>query len=161
MLLPDFHIENRSLGVELGLIEPFEPMQLQPASYDLTLDRQFLFPGTNNERFSAMTHRLAPGAMILACTRERINLPRDIAGEVSGRSRNARHGIQIEAAGHIDPGYCGVITLEIVNFGDSPYVLNVGMGIAKITFYMLISACRTPYSSERNTHQFSHGPRSS
>lgn len=162
MLLPDARIIDLCTGdlplETRPLIEPFVLGQVQPASYDLTLGHQFCFPDSAEVPYASKEVILRPKQLLLGCTRERLSLPPDLAGQVEGKSGNARRGIQVETAGHVDPGYCGIITLEIYNLSTIPLRLHEGMGIAKVVFHVLESPCIIPYNAERNRHQYSHSP---
>lgn len=58
---------------------------------------------------------LGPGQSCLATTREVVNLPDDICGEIKLKSTAARFMLGHKLAGHIDGGFCGQITLELTN----------------------------------------------
>jgi len=76
-----------------------------------------------------------PGQFVLGHTMEYIKLPNTIAAEIEGRSSFARMGLEIHmTAGYIDPGFEGVVTLEIFNAGSMPVCLYPGMRIAQIRF---------------------------
>lgn len=78
---------------------------------------------------------LHPGSLTLVPTLEWIQLPRDIKGVVTARSSWAREGLNIATANFIEPGYNGIITLELANFGQIPIALYPGMRIAQIAFH--------------------------
>ncbi len=76
-----------------------------------------------------------PGQFVLGHTMEYIKLEENLAAEIEGRSSFARMGLEIHmTAGFIDPGFEGVITLEIFNAGTMPVVLYPGMRIAQLRF---------------------------
>lgn len=78
---------------------------------------------------------LHPGEFALGKTFEYVALPDDLVGILGGRSSIARQGIVIHAtASIIDPGYTGMITLELSNFGNVPAKLNPRQRIATIMF---------------------------
>jgi len=78
---------------------------------------------------------LHPGALTLVPTLEWVKLPLHIKGVVTARSSWAREGLQIATANFIDPGYSGIITLELANLGQIPIALYAGLRIAQISFY--------------------------
>ena len=62
------------------------------------------------------SYKLRPGEFILGMTREQVRIPDGYLGVIETRGNIARAGIQVHSNdGHIDPGFCGNITLEIVN----------------------------------------------
>lgn len=150
MLLPDYMITQ-------DYIQPFSSENVQPCSYDLTLSDQFLTPKVLVE---TVEYILMPGEFLLASTLETVTIPSSLAGRVCGKSGLARNGLTVEAAGLIDPGFQGTITLEVFNYSDEQILLRKGMRIAQITFEYLLHPCKAPYGSESlNSHyQFQEGP---
>jgi dCTP deaminase len=78
---------------------------------------------------------LHPGSLLLVPTLEWIKIPPDLQGVVTARSSWAREGLNIATATIINPGYQGIVTLELANFGEVPIKLYPGLRIAQITFY--------------------------
>jgi dCTP deaminase len=100
---------------------------------------------------------LRPGRFVLGATIEKVSIPDFMVGRVEGKSTRARQGIQIHAAGYLDPGFEGNVTLEIVNLGERIVVLWPGILIAQFSFEKLEFPCDVPYNSERNHYQGSEG----
>lgn len=132
------------------LITPWNVDQLQPASYDLTLGDEFTIPIdgqtidlTRPNNISYMRYRnvdeikLKPHEFMLAHTVETINCEPDTVGIVMGKSSIARMGLQVEAAGLVDPGFSGQITLELTNMTSNTLILRPGMRIAQIGFQLM------------------------
>lgn len=93
-----------------------------------------------HERFDIPFTRsflLHPGALILVPTLEWVVIPHDLQGVVTARSSWAREGLNIATATIVNPGYRGIITLELANFGEIPIRLYPGLRIAQIAFYSL------------------------
>jgi dCTP deaminase len=80
---------------------------------------------------------LHPGSLILVPTLEWVVMPQDLQGFVTARSSWAREGLNIATATIINPGYRGIITLELANFGEVPIRLCPGLRLAQIAFYSL------------------------
>lgn len=131
------------------VIEPYDPADLQPASVDLHLgpDVIWFFRGEPQDvRISAYT--IDPGELILASTAERIEIDNGHVGRVEGKSSWARKGLLPHvAAGFIDPGFRGNITLEILNVSKVPILLEPGVAIAQIAFMRLLTPATRPYGS--------------
>lgn len=90
------------------------------------------------ERHEIPFHRqllLHPGTLTLVPTLEWVKLPPYLKGIVTARSSWAREGLNIATATFINPGYNGIITLELANFGQIPIAIYPGMRIAQIAFY--------------------------
>lgn len=126
--------------------EPIPEEARQPASVDLRLGNRFIIfdpaTGEGRERYLTAGEELtvAPGAFFLASTAERVHIPAGWQGQVDGKSTHARRGLTVHVtAGFIDPGFDGVITLEIVAL--SPYhrpMLLPGEYIAQLSLRQML-----------------------
>ncbi|MFH1332603.1 MAG: dCTP deaminase [archaeon] len=130
-------------------INPFNKNQVGPASIDLTLDNEFrvfkrrLFPYKVDDKsdFEKVTRKrkakkyiiLHPGEFVLGITKEKITLPENICGWLSGRSKFARLGVSVHiTANFIQPGINNKQVLEIKNVSHLPLKLQVGTRIVQI-----------------------------
>ncbi|HTP58749.1 MAG TPA: dCTP deaminase [Spirochaetia bacterium] len=142
------------------MVEPIEPYQIQPASIDLRLGRNFLRLDENSLEVLGMDSELpyvtmekdeiviAPHSFLLATTVEFIKLPANITAFVEGRSSIGRIGLFIQNAGWVDPGFEGNITLELFNANRIPIRLASGRRICQIVFAFMDQATRTPYAGK-------------
>jgi dCTP deaminase len=183
MILSDTDILSRLERGDL-VIEPLADvdLQVQPASVDLRLGREFLeFRRTNIPCIHPNSERevddyvsetvvdeggefiLHPGDFVLGTTMERVEIPADLIAHVQGRSSLGRLAIVIHAtAGIVDPGYRGQITLELSNLGAAPVALSPGMRISQVLFTELKTAAERPYGSKRGSkYQDQTGPQAS
>lgn len=130
MILSDASIVDR---VETeNLIEPFKVENVQPASYDLTLDSNVV---------------VQPQEFRLLSTVETVNIPPDLQGSIFGRSSLARMGLFVHiSAGFVDPGFHGTLTLECYNAGSKAIALSKGDRIAQISFAELDEPAENPYA---------------
>ncbi|WP_299237089.1 dCTP deaminase [Natronomonas sp.] len=183
MILSDADIRRRLTEGDL-VVEPLaDPeLQIQPASVDLRLGREFLeFQRTNIPCIHPNSEQevdeyveetyveesgefiLHPGDFVLGTTKERIEVPPDLLGTVQGRSSLGRLAIVIHAtAGIVDPGYRGQITLELSNLGTAPVALNPDMRISQVIFTELKTPAESPYGDERGSkYQGQTGPQAS
>lgn len=143
-VLSDGSIE--SYCIYQGLISPYYKDQLQPASYDLTLEEVLGIDGKLPVgQWLLHGYTLQPGEFVLASTCEKVSLPSNIVGRLEGKSSLARKGLIIHTAGFIDPGFRGNITLEITNLGQEPFLLLPAMRIAQIAFQLLDKPAMRPY----------------
>jgi dCTP deaminase len=83
---------------------------------------------------------LHPGSLVLVPTFEWVKLPANLQGIVTARSSWAREGLNIATATIINPGYKGIVTLELANFGEIPISLCPGLRLAQLALYELESA---------------------
>ena len=94
---------------------------------------------------------LRPNEFILASTAEKLTLPDNIVGLVSGRSSYSRMGISIDFSQNvIQPGHNDTIPLQIRNNLPYPVVIYPGTPLAQIVFFRTVSASSSPYSSNPN-----------
>jgi dCTP deaminase len=155
-------------------IAPFDPGNLQPASYDLTLGDEWsepFMPSTPTEaqgwsfvhvasisredarlpgvhRFRQERFTLMPGAFVLGCTQERIKLGPGLLAVVDGKSTLGRMGLLIHCtAGFIDPGFQGEITLELHNVAPYPIELVAWAPVAQLRVAELSGLAERPYGS--------------
>ena len=99
-----------------------------------------------------------PGDFVLGITLEYLAFPLDLMGYVIGRSSLGRLGLIIATATKIDPGYRGVLTLELTNVGAAPLILHPGEKIAQIVFHRLATSVE-PSRAYCGQFQFSFSPR--
>lgn len=91
---------------------------------------------------------LHPGSLTLVPAFEWLKLPSDLLGSVTARSTWAREGLSIATATLIEPGYQGMITLELANLGQIPLALYPGQRIAQITFTTVEGDTSRPEASQ-------------
>lgn len=90
-----------------------------------------------------------PGHLILAWTKEYVNLKNDIriAARVEGKSSLARLGIGVHVtAPIIHAGFDGKIRLEMINHGKVPVKLREGMRICQLVFETTLGTPDRGYS---------------
>lgn len=121
------------------MIQPWNPDQLQPASYDVRLGREVRTEFGISYDISGDTFRMAPGQFMLGHTEEHFRIPAHLCARVDGKSSVGRRGLAVHVtAGFIDPGFQGQITLELVNHSNvKDFHLVPGMLIAQVTFHRL------------------------
>jgi dCTP deaminase len=96
-----------------------------------------------------------PRQLTLVPTLEWVEIPEDLIGQVTARSSWAREGLNIATANLINPGYRGIITLELANLGQIPIEVYPGMSIAQISFHTV----QKPTKAKKSQFQFSFEPR--
>lgn len=151
-------------------IDPLADSQIQPASVDLTLGNEFKWRPKPNALIPSYVDPLAsplddyesltvtggqfglkPGGCVLASTVETVRIGTTMSAEVAGKSSLGRHFLTAHVtAGHCDPGFAGMITLEIVNHDQEYWImLTPGMAICQLLFFRLDSPCLRPYGSKK------------
>lgn len=122
-----------------GLVEPFDPKMINPASIDVTLGDQILVENDDGDFtpfcIKHQTFYMPPGGFVLAATAEWIRVPNYLECIFQLKSSRGREGYEHALAGYIDPGFCGRVTLELSNlrrFKELP--LRSGMRIGQLRF---------------------------
>ena len=156
--LVDWQIRSRCDG---GMVEPFDPALLNPASLDVRLgptllverpEKRELAPLSISARTPEDPYLLAPGAFVLAETIESFALPVDVCAQFVLKSSRAREGLDHHQAGWCDCGWGlerrSVLTMELKNSRQHwPVALWPGMRIGQMKFIPLSETPVRDYSS--------------
>jgi dCTP deaminase len=162
--LVDWQIEE--LATHHELVWPYNPSQLNPASYDVRLAEQILIeaPPVDGERvwyewnLSKESYFLEPGEFILGCVKEVLNIPSQLEAIFCLKSTGGRQGYDHVLSAYIDPGYRGRITLELHNTNRfNRLELRNGMRIGQIRFSTIAERPRKTYA-ETGHYQGDMGP---
>lgn len=105
---------------------------LSAAGYDIRLARDLTIHAKGYELGSSL---------------ELFDMPTDLLGVVHDKSTLARARITVQNT-VIEPGWCGYLTLELANHGDTPHTLYAGQPIAQILFHMLFTNTDAPYDGK-------------
>jgi dCTP deaminase len=165
MILSDNEIANAIYTREIAIYHSPEGTRIQPCSIDLHLGTRFgkLRP-TQIDRYGPEPKgpevdwanliasddfiALYPGGFLLAGIWETVEiLAPNLVGILCGKSTLARDGLQVEAAGLVDPGWRGVLTLELKNMGPAALVLRPRQPICQIYFARLGEPASRYYGS--------------
>ena len=120
-----------SFGYDLRLGEVFilhrshRASVIDPLDIDKVLFKTVVTAGT--------VFNLQPHSQVLAESVERFIMPDDVMGEVKGKSSYARCGLLVNTT-VLEPGWRGVLTIELANLSDLPIVLHIGQGIGQAVF---------------------------
>ncbi|MBI4439496.1 dCTP deaminase [Candidatus Woesearchaeota archaeon] len=130
-------------------ISPFNPKNLGPASYDLSLGNEFMVYEKEEKgivdieddyrkrmkNIKTNSLLLPPYGFAIGITKEKITLPENISAWLGGRSRYARLGLQIHmTAAFIQPGISNRQALEIFNNSPNTMRIKAGTKICQIIF---------------------------
>lgn len=162
-------IEDESLPAAQRLrIEPYDPHRLRPASLELHLggtvarwrQRGQMLVSVMPRALADISERdfeitrglgpgdrfvLEPGEAVLATVDHWVAMGGGLLGRVEGKSSIARAGQSVHAAGLVDPGFVGVLTLELVNHAPVSVVYEVGAPVAQLTIALLDQETSRPY----------------
>jgi len=156
MILNDKQIKELCwMPEECAMIQPFLQMQVGKPSfglgsfgYDLRLGSNFLLasridiiadPIDYDKNLCRVLKRedefiLHPGHHVLTESVETFNMPEDVCGVCWGKSSYARCGLLVNVT-PLEPGWKGILTLELANVSPNPIRLHVGKGIAQVVFF--------------------------
>lgn len=144
----------RALCREQGLVEPFVPELVNPASIDVTLGPTLLVEGKPGEDrwvevdITNGVYSLEPGEFVLAHTQEWVRVPISLECVFNLKSSRGREGYQHLLAAYIDPGFHGRVTLELVNVNRYHRLpLEHGMRIGQLRFSTLDTLPHRSYAT--------------
>lgn len=136
-----------------GMVDPFDPALVNPASIDLRLGAQYRlpsdFPGVVwgiqfNMPDTGIV--LEPGQFGLFCTLETVRIPPNACAQLFSKSSTGRIGLEHLHAGWIDPGFCGQLTLEFHNVAPWPIRLTPGQRLMQMVVESLTAPAVRDYS---------------
>jgi len=168
-LLTDEQIAYRC--IDESMLDPFIPDQcgkpsygLGSVGYDLRLGTKFLVhqayktecldPRQDNSCLFKLVEvydvfYLQPHTQVLGETAEWFNMPEDVTSIILGKSSYARLGLLVNCT-PAEPGWRGILTLELANLSALPIALHVGQGIAQALFFQSDIPDRTYAEKETN-----------
>ncbi len=97
-----------------------------------------------------------PNSFALACSVEYFRIPRDVLAICVGKSTYARCGIIVNVT-PLEPGWEGILTLEISNTTPLPAKIYSNEGIAQLLFYQGSEICETSYADRKGKYLKQHG----
>lgn len=148
MIWPDAQLRA---ACERGLVMPFDPALVNPASIDLRLGCEFRRWAGNGwgpqevAPIGAIIH-MAPGEFLLCCSLETVCVPLDACAALYSKSSTGRRGIEHLHAGWIDPGFCGQLTWELKNVTPALAVLTVGARLMQMVVTQLAAPATVSYA---------------
>lgn len=159
MILCDSQIHALCEG---GMVTPFDPALVNPASLDVRLGDTLLIESVESSALvpypleihsEDAPYWLVPGQFVLAQTVEVFHLPDEVAAQFMLKSSRAREGLEHLMAGYCDPGWSGsVLTMELHCSRQLHGVpLWPGMRIGQMVFHQMMSK---PARSYRETGRY-------
>lgn len=144
----------RLSGAEVWVLNP---------SYGETIDPKRMYdPAYQNKVFIRRTFvegepiTIPANSFILGRSYERFNIPRSVVGTCVGRSTLARCGYVVPVT-PLEPGWEGVLTIEIANVSGLPLKVYAMEGIAQIQFWWVSGAVGEDYAQKRGSYQSQDG----
>lgn len=146
-ILTDVYIEEI---VRKGLIAEPDYSLINPASIDVRVGSSALIEEGRDDwrKVEIPTDGLVvwPGMFLLVHTQEHFKVPNGYAVDLRLKSSTARRGWDHSLAFWVDPGWDGVLTMEIRNvLRYSPLMLVPGMRFAQAIVHKLVGMSARPY----------------
>jgi deoxycytidine triphosphate deaminase len=118
---------------QFKLIDPFDPNNLKPAAYELTVGDEYSLGGKTgklSDESGKNEVKIPPFEVIVIKTRERLNLPRFLIARWNIRVKWAYEGLLWVGGPQVDPGWVGHLCCPIYNLSDHEVTLRLGEPIA-------------------------------
>lgn len=149
---PDLRIQLGSCSIDLRLGRRFRVFNysklayIDPKNPKLASDMMTEIVVQDKEPFI-----LQPGDFVLATTIESFTLPDNLLARLEGRSSLGRLGIVVHSTASVfEPGWDGVVVMELGNLGRMPVALYPGMRVCALTFEELSSNAEIPYNKKKS-----------
>lgn len=145
-----------TLGKEILMFDPACMEVVDPKRFGNDEYRQRVFRKTSHASPGPGFYRngfvIPPHGYILGTSRERLRIPRFLKGRCVGKSTYARCGILVNTT-PLEPGWEGLLTLEIGNITPCPAVVYIGEGIAQVEFEYLTAPPEKDYAQKGGKYQ--------
>lgn len=118
-----------------GMIDPFRPENLKPASYSLTLGPIYQVEGKDGLLTpDNQTLTIPPNELAYVSMRERLQLPHYIAARFNLSIKHVYQGLLLGTGPQVDPGFQGVLSCPLYNLSNRPIRLVLDQHLATIDF---------------------------
>jgi len=135
-------------------IGSFVENNLTPNGYDVTIDEIWI-PGPNVRTRSGAAN-VPGGEMFIIGTKEYMEFPEDLVGQIWIRTSWARKGI-LSSFGRIDAGFHGNLTFSAINASKETVQVLVGERFAQVVFEELKSRPNKSYRERSGNYQGQRG----
>jgi deoxycytidine triphosphate deaminase len=118
-----------------GMIRPFEPKLLKPASYELTLGPRCLIEGKEKVLTEQMPHLVIPqNSIVFVSMCQVLCLPHYIVGRFDLAIDFIYRGLLLGTGPQVDPGFQGALGCPLHNISNEDIQMRLGQPFAKIDF---------------------------
>ncbi len=152
-ILSDKDIEKSMEKSELG-IEPFNPKNLTPNGYDLSIDEIYIKKTDQHIKKGMAT--IPALAWFAISTKEFVKMGPQITSQLWIRSSYARKGI-MASFGKVDAGFHGTLTISCFNSNDEEVEIPIGDRFCQIVFENLSTAPTELYDKKSGNYQNQRG----
>jgi len=152
-ILSDKDIETSMNKADLG-IEPFNPKNLTPNGYDLSIDEVYL--RKTDEHIKDGVAKIPPMTWFAISTKEFVKMGPQITSQLWIRSSYARRGV-MASFGKVDAGFHGTLTISCFNSNDEELEIPIGDRFCQIVFERLESLPSELYDKKSGNYQNQRG----
>ena len=152
-ILSDRDIEISLEKSELG-IEPFNPKNLTPNGYDLSIDEIYIKKTDQHIKKGMVT--IPALTWFAISTKEFVKMGPQITSQLWIRSSYARKGI-MASFGKVDAGFHGTLTISCFNSNDEEIEIPIGDRFCQIVFENLSTAPTELYDKKSGNYQNQRG----
>lgn len=138
-----------SYGYDIRLAREY---LMGPRSANVALDPKAMHDGLFRRCTANGAIAMPPHSFLLGASMEHFTMPMDILGLCVGKSTYARIGVIVNVT-PLEPGWQGILTLEISNTTDCVALLYPEEGIAQIVFAQGSEPPLTSYASRQGKYQ--------
>ena len=149
MILSDEEINN--YVDKMDLIHPFVEKQLTPNGYDVSIKEIELL---REEKLMIQNgnYLIPQKTSFIVLTKETVNMPADIVGRLSIKTKYARKGF-ILSPGVVDAGFVGKLNLCFYNANDQPVLVEKGKPIVQLVFEKINKKVSKKYDERSGNYQ--------
>jgi dCTP deaminase len=113
---------------------PYKEEKISPVAVDVTVGEEYILPGDSRTyEITDRGIRIKPECSVIIRTAERICLPLNVFGIVTGKGSNIFKGCFI-STGKIDPGFQGNLRIGVFNGGRENIIFKHGQALCSLYF---------------------------
>lgn len=154
-----FGLTGMGYDIRLGpAFRAMKPRGLQEHMRVLDPLRETAAANYGDEERQQGEYIIPPNGCVLAQSLEWLRIPDDVIGVVMGKSTWARCFLNLNCT-PLEPGWQGIVTLELANLSPLPLRVHVGHGIGQVVFLAAAACSLVPYHSQPGaSYQDQTGP---
>jgi deoxycytidine triphosphate deaminase len=140
-----------------GMIRPFDPGLLKPASYELTLGPRCMIEGKERVLTERMPHLVIPqNSIVFVSMRQVLCLPHYIVGRFDLAIDFIYQGLLLGTGPQVDPGFQGALGCPLHNISNDDIQIRLDQPFAKIDFVKTVprsDAVRSQWQNVRTERE--------
>ncbi len=143
-----------------SVFRPYSIENVQSASYDLHIGEKVYVACSVNGSKGVLTLKdnqtfiVPANGIFMFQTKEKVNLPENIAGKLSLRMGLVRKGLIMPSQTQADPGYSNYLFGFIYNLSNEDVILTKSDHVVSIELFQLSENTHKPYTNDYNSFSF-------